>query len=78
LGLVPTDRHLLGIHDPEGVIFLLGSDRNGRDLYSRIVYGTRVSMSIGLIGVAISLVLGVLIGGASGYYGGMVDNIVQR
>lgn len=59
-------------------MYLLGGDRLGRDLLSRLLYGTRISMSIGLVGIAISFVLGILIGGASGYYGGLVDLIVQR
>ena len=80
LGLIETDIHLLGIDDPEGTgtLFLLGSDRNGRDLLSRMLYGTQISMSIGLVGVLISLVLGIFFGGISGYYGGAVDNIIQR
>ncbi|MGQ9554769.1 MAG: ABC transporter permease [Anaerolineae bacterium] len=79
-GIFATDRHLFGLKDAEGqaVLFLLGTDRMGRDMFSRIVYGTRVSMSVGLVGVAISLVLGVLIGGVSGYYGGTVDTVIQR
>jgi peptide/nickel transport system permease protein len=59
-------------------MYLLGSDRLGRDLMSRLIYGTRVSMSIGLVGVAISLTLGVIMGAVSGYYGGWVDTLIQR
>jgi peptide/nickel transport system permease protein len=59
-------------------MYLLGADRLGRDLLSRLITGTRISMSIGLIGVALSLVLGILLGGLSGYYGGAVDNLIQR
>jgi peptide/nickel transport system permease protein len=77
-GLVETNLHLFGIKDENGTLYLLGSDRNGRDLFSRTLYGTRISMSIGLVGVTVALVLGVLIGGISGYYGGVVDNVVQR
>ena len=54
-------------------MYLLGTDKLGRDLLSRLIYGTRISMSIGLIGVAISLTLGVLLGSLSGFYGGWVD-----
>jgi peptide/nickel transport system permease protein len=59
-------------------MFLFGADRMGRDLLSRMIYGTRVSMTIGLIGVIISLVLGLFLGGLSGYYGGTTDLIIQR
>ena len=59
-------------------MFLLGSDRLGRDMLSRILYGMRISLTIGLIGVAVSIVLGVILGGLAGYYGGWVDDIVQR
>ncbi|NLD71289.1 MAG: ABC transporter permease [Chloroflexi bacterium] len=79
-GLWDTDLRLFGIDDPtgEGTLFLFGSDRQGRDVFSRTIYGTRVSMSIGLIGVFLSLVLGILIGGFSGYYDGLFDDVVQR
>jgi peptide/nickel transport system permease protein len=77
-GLIPADIHLIGPLDPAQPFYLLGSDRLGRDMLSRLVYGTRVSTSIGLIGVTVSLVLGVILGGISGYFGGVVDNIIQR
>ena len=62
----------------EGTMFLLGADRLGRDMLSRVIYGARISLSIGLVSVATTLLLGVVLGGISGYYGGQVDNIVQR
>ncbi|WP_261332403.1 ABC transporter permease [Rhizobium leguminosarum] len=77
-GLFPSNIHLIGPKDPSQPFYLLGSDRLGRDVLSRLVYGTRVSTSVGLIGVAISLVLGVFLGGISGYVGGVVDNAIQR
>lgn len=77
-GLFPTNRHLFGPLNPEDPFYLLGSDRLGRDVLSRLVHGTQISTSIGLLGVAISLVLGVLLGGISGYFGGAVDTIIQR
>ncbi|WP_157036191.1 ABC transporter permease [Streptomonospora alba] len=77
-GVIPADTHLFGTQDPEERVYLLGADRNGRDMLSRIVYGTRVSLSIGLVGVALSFVLGVVLGGVSGYFGGRTDNFIQR
>ena len=77
-GLLETDVHLFGVGDGDGVFFMLGSDRMGRDMLSRIVYGARISLSMGLMGVLMSFVLGIIIGGASGYFGGTVDLIVQR
>ena len=61
-----------------GQFFLMGSDRLGRDVFSRILYGARVSLTIGLFGVAVSFVLGIVIGGLAGYHGGWFDLIVQR
>ena len=78
LGLIPLETHLLGPANPKAPMYLLGADRLGRDLFSRIIYGTRISMSIGLVGVILSLVIGVLLGGISGYYGGMPDMLIQR
>ena len=79
-GLIPTDRHLFGIEGGQGAdgIFLLGTDQLGRDLYSRLVVATRISLSIGLAGVTLSLMLGILLGGVSGLYGGVVDTLIQR
>lgn len=77
-GLFPMNLHLFGPLDPTQPMYLLGGDRLGRDLLSRLIYGTRISMSIGLVGVFFSLLLGVALGGISGYYGGKVDSIIQR
>ncbi|KQN71533.1 ABC transporter permease [Devosia sp. Leaf64] len=77
-GLFETNRHLIGPLDPTQPMYLLGADRLGRDLLSRLIYGTRISMSIGLIGVCMSLVLGVVLGSISGYFGGWVDTVIQR
>lgn len=76
-GLFETDRHLFGVRSGS-TIFLLGTDRLGRDIFSRIVYGARISLTIGLVGVLMSFVLGLLIGGISGYAGGWVDSLIQR
>jgi peptide/nickel transport system permease protein len=80
LGIIKTDRHLMGLAPDvkDYQLYLLGSDRMGRDMYSRVTYGARISLSIGLIGVILSLILGVLLGGISGYYGGTPDLIIQR
>ena len=76
LGLWETDRHLFGAG--EGKIYLLGADLKGRDIFTRILYGGRISLSIGLIGAAISLFIGLIVGGLSGYFGGRVDNFTMR
>ena len=78
LGLIPSNIHLIGPAEPGQPMYLLGADRLGRDVLSRFIFGTRISMSIGLIGVFVSLILGIAIGGVSGYYGGTVDNVTQR
>jgi peptide/nickel transport system permease protein len=81
LGLIPTTRHLIGVDsglDASKTIFLLGTDVQGRDLWSRLMYGTRISLTIGLLGVTASLVLGVVLGGLSGFYGGLIDTVIQR
>lgn len=76
-GLVETDVHL-ACAAPGGTLFLLGTDRLGRDMLSRILYGTRISLTVGLFGIAISFLLGITIGGIAGYYGGWIDNLIQR
>ena len=77
-GFIPWDRHLFGVEDPDARFFVLGADSQGQDVFSRLIYGTRISMSIGLVGVAISFILGIVIGGISGYYGGGIDTFIQR
>ena len=86
-GLFKTNRHLIGL-DPkiasaqglrtEDAIFLLGTDMLGRDLFSRLMIATRVSLSVGLVGVTLSLFLGIFLGGISGLYGGWIDIVIQR
>ena len=61
-----------------GTFFFFGTDRLGRDVLSRIIYGTRVSLTVGLLGIAVSFIIGIVLGGISGYYGGWVDNVIQR
>lgn len=88
-GVLPIERRLLAIdHEawrtrgpPPGVqptFFLLGADKYGRDLFSRAVHGARVSLSVGLVGIVLTFVLGMTIGGISGYVGGRTDNLIQR
>ncbi len=83
LGILPLRRHLFGVppasaSSKQAPFFLLGADKYGRDIFSRIVYGARISLSIGLISITISFVLGVTIGGISGYFGGIFDLLIQR
>jgi peptide/nickel transport system permease protein len=81
-GLIPMDRHLIGVSSDTGTaettLFLLGTDQQGRDQFSRLVFATRISLLIGLASVVLSLFLGVLLGGLSGYIGGTVDTVIQR
>ncbi|MBI5415692.1 MAG: ABC transporter permease [Candidatus Omnitrophica bacterium] len=77
LGIFPCRYHLFGVEAP-GRFYLLGADARGRDIFSRLLYGGQVSLSIGLIGVLISFMIGLLIGGISGYYGGRLDDILMR
>ncbi|HDQ72819.1 MAG TPA: ABC transporter permease [Chloroflexi bacterium] len=75
-GLIETDLHLFQV--PEGIVSPLGTDRQGRDMFSRILYGSQISLTIGLLGVGLSLFFGSVLGVASGYYGGRVDDLIQR
>jgi peptide/nickel transport system permease protein len=77
-GLFPASLHLVAPTNPSDTMYLLGTDRLGRDLLSRLIYGTRISMSIGLVGVCISLCLGVTLGSLAGFYGGAVDGLIAR
>lgn len=88
-GVVPMNRRLLSVEQREvsavkgapaapSTFFLLGADRYGRDLLSRAIYGARISLSVGMIGVFVTLLLGLCVGGLSGYVGGRTDNFIQR
>lgn len=85
-GLIPWDRHFFGVKDPaarrpDGTVptfFFLGADKYGQDIFSRLVYGSRISLSVGLVSIAVTFLLGVTIGGISGYVGGLTDTLIQR
>jgi len=73
-----VDRHLFGTTNPQAKFYWLGTDDQGRDQFSRLLYGGRISLSIGIVGIAISFPLGMLVGGISGYFGGLVDTVLMR
>lgn len=77
LWLIPADRHLFGV-EGEGRVFLMGTDQFGRDVFSRLLFGARISLSIGLVGILLSFSFGMLIGGISGYFGGFWDTLIMR
>jgi peptide/nickel transport system permease protein len=78
LGFIPAQVRFFGPRGADDPFYLLGGDRSGRDVFSRIIYSARVSLTVGLIGVAFSLVIGLVIGGISGLMGGWIDNLIQR
>jgi peptide/nickel transport system permease protein len=78
MGIIPMSTKLFGVTEPRAPLYVLGADRLGRDLLSRLIHGTRISLSIGLVGVVMSLFFGIIIGGFSGFYGGWFDGVVQR
>ena len=76
-GVIPWDRHLFGV-DPPAKIYLFGADLHGRDILSRLLFGGRVSLTIGYVALLLVIPIGMLVGGISGYYGGQIDNILMR
>ncbi len=77
MGLIPTDLHLIGV-EKGGNFYILGTDRLGRDLWGKACQAGRISLSMSLFGTIISIVVGSVLGIASGYYGGVTDNVLQR
>jgi peptide/nickel transport system permease protein len=77
-GLFESDLHLFGTGVEEAPLFILGSDSVGRDLLSRIFYGGRISLTVGLIGIALSFIFGLSLGGIAGFFGGMADEVIMR
>jgi len=77
-GIIPMSVKLFGVTERRAPLYVMGADRLGRDLLSRLIHGTRISLSIGLAGVTLSLFFGIIIGGFSGYYGGWFDSVVMR
>lgn len=75
-GLIPCKWHLFGVED--GYIYTLGTDQQGRDYLSRLLYGSTISLSVGLVAISITFTLGMLVGGISGFYGGRIDEIIMR
>lgn len=76
-GIIPCSIHLFGVDGPSK-IFLFGSDLHGRDIFSRLLYGARISLSISIVGVLLSFLIGLIMGGIAGYFGGWIDNLLMR
>jgi len=76
-GVIPMNRHLFGVDAP-GRVYLLGTDSFGRDQFSRLLFGGQISLTVGLVGIAVSFAIGLVLGGVAGYFGGWVDTVIMR
>jgi peptide/nickel transport system permease protein len=78
LGFIPCSTHLFGTGDPKYPVFVIGADEYGRDIFSRLLYGSQISLSIGIIGILITFSVSIIVGGFSGFYGGLADDVIMR
>jgi len=77
-GLFKTKTHIIGLKDPDAPFFIMGTDSLGRDLFTRTLYGSRISLSFAFLGIILTVILGIILGGISGYFGGVTDTVIQR
>src|SRR5690606_9584856 len=77
-GLFKTKTHIIGVKDTNAPFFLMGTDSLGRDLFTRTLYGSRISLSFAFLRIILTVILGILLGGISGYFGGVTDTVIQR
>ncbi|CAM3930006.1 ABC transporter permease [Lederbergia lenta] len=77
-GLFKTNTHIIGLKDPDAPFFLMGTDSLGRDLFTRTLHGSRISLSFAFLGIILTVIIGIVLGGISGYFGGIVDTVIQR